>query len=101
MGVRPGASPAGPALEKMMAGETDDEDRAGEPVGQILDEIQEGRLGPVNVFDYDDEGPGIGRRLDELADRPEGLLEGRRLLVAHPNDRAKPVHDRILVGLST
>ena len=70
---RPG--PVRPALEELGAGEAEEDDRGvGEAARQVLDEVEEGRLGPVHVVEDRDERP-VGRKvLEDLADGGEGLV---------------------------
>ena len=46
----------------------------------VLDELEEGRLGPVDVLEQDDERARRGELLEELASPPVELLHGERLL---------------------
>jgi len=41
---------------------------------QVVDEIEEGRIGPVRVLDADDQRPAPGQGLEQPADRPGRLL---------------------------
>ena len=45
----------GMVLEELLAREADDEDRARPLVGEVLDELEERRLGPVDVVEDEDE----------------------------------------------
>ena len=86
-----------------------------DPVGQVLDEIEDGRLGPLQVVEDDDGRPARREMLQQPSDRPEELLDGRRLgrdaerLGQLGEDRlgvldpaqsiAQPVHDEAGLGL--
>ena len=68
---------AGPLLEQIGSGDAEQQDRrVARPVGDVLDQIQEDGLGPLDVVEHDDLRP-LGRaRLEQLA---EGELRlGRR-----------------------
>ncbi len=80
-GVAP--RPVGPLLEQIRPRETQDQQGdALDPARQVLDEIEEGRLGPVHVVEADDERALASERLepppnlreDLLARAPERLL---------------------------
>ena len=94
------AGPARPAVEELRAGEADDQDRCvAYPVGEVLDEVEQRRLGPVHVLEREDERELAGERLDELAHRPEHLLgDGSRRSRA---DRAlEPRRDDVRIRVS-
>jgi hypothetical protein len=44
----------------------------------VLDQVQERRLGPVEILEDDDERPPARKLLEELAHAPEELLDGER-----------------------
>ena len=46
------------------------------PVGEVLQQLQESRLAPLDVVEQDDDGPRRRQLLEQLADRPEQLLDG-------------------------
>ena len=69
------AGPARSAVEELGAGEADDQHGSvTHPVGEVLDQVEQRRLGPVHVLEHEDERRLAGERLDELAYRPEHLL---------------------------
>ena len=85
-----------------------------DPVREVLDEVEQGRFGPLQVVEHDDDRA-VGREpLEEAADRPEELLDGcglggdperlgqpgeDRLGVLDPGEAiAQSVHDRRGVG---
>ena len=76
--VQLSAAPAWPAFEQLRPSETEQEDR-GRPreVGDMLDQIEESRLRPVDVVEHDHDRCGGGRALEQLAQRPGNLLGGR------------------------
>ena len=64
-----------------------------DPLGEVLEEIEQQRLGPLDVVDHDDQRPVDGRRAHEAADRPERLLDraGRRRADEAGEDVDEPV----------
>ena len=74
-GVELAAAPAWPLVEELGACEADEEDRrVTGPVRQVLDEVEEGRLGPLQVVEEDDERPGLRLRFEQAADGPGGFV---------------------------
>ena len=56
--VRPFVAPARSLLEELRTGDANNEDRrARHPLGQVLDEVEKGGLGPVHILEEDDERP--------------------------------------------
>ncbi len=51
--------------------------RIGREPEHVLDQVEEGRLGPFEVIEPNDQGALVRERLEQFPDRPEGLL-GRR-----------------------
>ena len=79
--VRLSAAPAGSLLEQLGTGDADEEDRrTPHPLRQVLDQVEEGGLGPVDVLEEDDEGPLPGERLEQAPGGPEDLLAIARRL---------------------
>ena len=75
-----------------MAGRGQDEDAVGEVVGQVLEQVEERRLGPVDVVDDDHDRTVGGKHLEEPASAPEQL--GQRELVAGEADGGgQPIDD--------
>ena len=73
--VRGLAVPAGPPVEELGTGDADDEDRrAPHALGEVLDEIQKGGLGPVHILEEDDERPLPRQCFEQASGRPEDLL---------------------------
>ena len=84
--------PVRPRLEQLVACEADQQDRhALDPAGQVLDQVQQRRLGPVDVVEDDDQRPLRGERLEQLPDGPEDLL--RRSAAAEPDRGGDAVGD--------
>ncbi len=69
--------PRGALLEQLGTGEADEQQGdAGGERRDVLEQLEERRLGPVDVFHDDHEWPAPRDRFEELADRPPGLLRG-------------------------
>ena len=63
------AAPAGPQLEQLGPGDAEQEDRCvPRPVGDVLDQVEEDGLGPLEVVEDDDLRPLRRARLDQLAE---------------------------------
>jgi hypothetical protein len=72
----PGRAPAGPALGQLRPGGGEDQHRrrAGVAVGQALDEVEEGVVGPVQVLKGQHQRPGRGQAVQEAPPGGELLL---------------------------
>ena len=81
----------GPLLEQLGPRERDEHDRAVREGGEVLDEVEQPRLGPVQVVERDDERP-VGR--DPLEQPPERPLD----LLARAAASARADRDRDAVG---
>ena len=69
------AAPAGAHVEQLRTGHPDEKYRSvPRPVGDMLDQVEERRLCPVEVIEDDDERPPSGQRLEELSHPPKALL---------------------------
>ena len=99
-------------LEQLLAGEADDRDRPLSLVREVLDELEERRLRPVDVVEDEDERPLARARLAELSEEPGELGRRRRrlgvergedrvALVARPREiqhlAQRPVRDAVAV----
>ena len=74
--------PGRPHVEEVGARSAEDEDRrAARRGGDVLDEVEERRVGPVDVVDDEDERPLRRERLEEPPERPRSLV-GRAAAVA-------------------
>ena len=63
----------------------------------MFEEVEECRLGPVDVLDHDDQGPFAGEVLEQRADGPEQLLL-RRGLGREPDRRGDPRGENVSVA---
>ena len=64
--VRLSSAPLRPRLEQLGAGDAHEENgRIADPVGDVVDEVEEGRLSPVDVVEDENERPTSCERLDE------------------------------------
>ena len=73
------AAPCRPRVEELGSGEADEQDRrVARPVRDVVDEVEEGRLGPVHVVEDDDERLLARHLLEQLAHGEEQLLRARR-----------------------
>ena len=71
------ATPGASLIQQLRACQTHEQDRRiARPVGDVLDQIQERGLRPVDVLEHQDHGGIDGQTFDELAERPEDLLGG-------------------------
>ena len=72
----PARAPAGPALQQLRPGGGQDQDgrRAGVPVAEALDEVEQGVVGPVQVLQGQDQRPGRGQAVQEAPPGGELLL---------------------------
>ncbi len=85
--------PVRPILEQVVARRRQEQGRGLEVgPGQLVEQVQEGRLGPVDVVDDDDERASLGEDLDQPADGPERLRQRERR-GRQPRGRRDPVGD--------
>ena len=75
--VAAAAAPAGPALEQLVAGQADQQQRAAHPARQVVDQVEHSLVGPVDVVDREHQRAAPGDRLDHGAG-------GREERLAHP-----------------
>jgi hypothetical protein len=74
--------PTGTRLEQCRPGDADEQDREiTREIGDVLYEVEERRLGPVDVVHHENEGPRSRECLKQPAEGPGGLL-------ARPSSRA-------------
>ena len=90
------ALPLGSLFEQLLAGDAEDEDRrVAAPAAHMLDEVEHGRLRPVDVLEHDQERAGSGEAFEEAPHRPEQLLGRRGALAA---EHAQALDDECGVG---
>ena len=94
------AAPAGPRVEKLGPSEAEDEQRRPNPVGHVLDQVEERLLRPVDVLEEEDERLDVGERLHDVACRPRDLLRAPLALEGFEHTRGEPedVGDRLLLA---
>src|SRR5262245_22683262 len=79
--VRIVGSPRRARLEKLWPGKAEHEERRTcREADEILDQVEEKGLGPVDIVEADNQYALRGRALQELPHRPEGLLQRRRFV---------------------
>ena len=77
------APQVGPALEQVRARQRDDVDRAAAaPLEQVVDEVEQARIGEVQVLEDEHDRPAGGEALEERAPRAEQLVGGHARLHA-------------------
>ncbi len=82
------ARPAGPAFEQFRPGEAEQQDRrVSRPVRNMLDEIEERRLAPVQVVEDDDQRPLAGRLLEQFPHGDADLVRGRVAVTEQRGER--------------
>ena len=83
-------------LEEPSLRDADDEDGPGALVGEVLDELEERRLGPVEVVEDEDEWPLLRLRFAELPEPPRDL--GSRTVACPPLVRPRSASRSSLSG---
>ena len=74
-GAQAAAAPAGPHVEQLGPGEADDQERrVADALGEVLDQLEQRLLGPVDVLEDEDERLRVGELGGPLAGRPGDLL---------------------------
>jgi hypothetical protein len=87
VGVAPSSSPCGTLLDQLGSGQAEQEDRGISPVGDVLDEVEERGLGPVQVFEGEDERARSCQCLEEAANGGEQVVGSAGLLRRSDRDR--------------
>ena len=94
-------APTGVDVEELGAGEAEDEERRPHPVGEVLDQLEERLLGPVDVLEAEDDRLCLGELLDEGPGGPGDLL--RRALAVerlqHAGGEAEEVGDGLVLAV--
>ena len=74
-GVSLAAAPVATDVEQLGSRDAEQQDRSvARVVRQVVDEVEEGRLRPLEVVEDDDERTRLRQRLEELPHGPERLL---------------------------
>ena len=73
-GVQRSAAPARAALEQLRPRAADDEERdAAQPIDELVDEVEQALVGPVQVLEHEHERPLVGECFEEASPSGEGL----------------------------
>ncbi len=96
----PPAAPTGTLLEELWSREADDEERSADPVGDVLDQLEQRLLRPVDVLEEEDERLHVGERHHHLARRPRDLLRAALPFerLEHAGRQTEHVRDRLLLA---
>ncbi len=82
---RGGCRPGRALVEQVGTGEAEEQDWcAAREAGDVLEEVEQRRLRPVDVVDRDDERPPAGERLEQAPERPRRLVRRARVLPCAP-----------------
>ena len=93
--VQLSAGPSWVIVQELGTGHAREQDRGiTREVGHVLDELQELRLGPLEVIDHEDQRPFRRELLEQHPDRPERLLR-RGLAAGDPDRLPDPLRDRV------
>ena len=94
------SSPPRPGVEELRAGEAEDQQRRPHPVGEVLDEVDQRLLGPVDVLEEEHERLDVRERLHHLSCGPRDLLRAALALerLQHPGGEAEHVGDGLLLA---
>src|SRR6266508_4548551 len=93
-------APCGALVEELGPREADKEDRrVARPVGEVLDEVEERRLGPLHVVERHYDRSLLRQRFDQLPHRPERLLV-RGVALPEAGGGCEPVDDDLGLGLA-
>ena len=91
------SAPPRPPLEQLRTRSPDDEQRrVVHPVDEVVDEVEQVVVGPVQVLEDEHEGPALGERLEEAAPGRERLVAAvpaRVALPREPDERAQVALD--------
>ena len=86
------SAPARTCVEQLWPGQAEDEHRRAHPVGDVLDQIEQRRLGPVDVLEEEDERLDVGDALHHLARGPRDLLRAPLALERLHQAGCEPEH---------
>ena len=86
--VRLASAPARASLEQLRPRGAEDEQRhPAHPRDQSVDELEQGVVGPVQVFEDEHERPLLGKRLEKPAPGGRALLGAAGVLLGDPGER--------------
>src|SRR6185436_3190744 len=69
-----------------------------DPLGEVVDEIEQRRLGPVDVVEQQQDGPRAGEGLEQASHGPVRLAEGARVRRAVEASKARRGQLAVWVG---
>ena len=94
------SAPAGMVVEQLGAREAELQERRPHPVGEVLDQVEQRLLRPVDVLEDEDDGLRLGELLDERTRRPGDLLRRAVALERLEHARREPeqVGDRLVLA---
>ena len=85
------AAPLGPALEQLGARGGDEQHRRVRgPLDEIVDEVEQAVVGPVDILKQEDQRPLLGQRLEQRPPRGELLRRAGRPLTQYPRSPRPP-----------
>ena len=100
-GVQLAPGPAGPVLQELGPGHGHQQDGgAAAVVGHVLDQVEQARLGPVEVVEHHHQRPPGGQQLQQPPERP-GRLLGRGRGGVQPDQLGDPGGDPLAVPLGS
>ena len=89
-GVQLPAAPSRATFEQVEPRRTEDEHRdVAHPVGEMLDEVEQAVVGPLDVLEHEHDGVLLGERLEEPPPRDEGLLLRARGITGLTDERTE------------
>jgi len=89
--VQLAAAPADPPVEQLRPRDAQEQDRrVTREIGDVLDQLEERRLAPMDVVEHDHERRRERDRLQQLAKRPRRLGRGRDHAIAPSSARSVP-----------
>ena len=92
------STPARPGVEQLGPREAEDQHRRAHPVRDVLDEVEQRRLGPVDVLEEEDQRLNVRDPLHHLARGPGDLLRAALPVerLHEPGRETEDVRDRVL-----
>jgi len=90
-GIRLAASPPRPPLEQLRTRSREDEERdIGQAVDELVEEVEERVVGPVEILEHERQRPQLGERFQKAPPGGERLAGPRaRIHAADPDERAE------------